>query len=87
MFHDVRIGRQGADESMMVIIWYVLIDHLHDEGHFLAIIIEFHVVQLQVEDVPHATVDRFITHSIIGLSLGNPRGTTIGLETFLITKG
>lgn len=87
MFHNMGIGGQCTNEGMMVIIGNVRIDHLHDERHFLTIVVEFHVMELEIEDIPHATVYRFVTHPILCLTLGNPRGTTIRLETLLITKG
>ncbi len=57
MFHDVGVGGKGADEGVVVIVGNVGVDHLHDEGYLLTVVVELHVVQFEVEDVPHAAVD------------------------------
>lgn len=69
MFHDVGIGGDGADEGMVVVIWDIFVDHLHNEGNLLTIIVKFHVMQLKVENVPHATVNRLISDAILSFSL------------------
>ena len=87
MFHDVGIGGECADESVVVVIGDIFIDHLHDEWHFLAIVVEFHVVEFEVEDVPHAAVDRLVSDPIFCFPLGDPGRTAIGLESLLVSKG
>lgn len=87
VFHDMRIGGECADESVVVVIGDVLIDHLHYEGYLLAVVVEFHVVQLEVEDVPRAAVDRLVSYPVFCLSLGNPGRAAIGLKSLLVSQG
>ena len=64
--HDVRVGGQCAEESMMIVVGYVLVDELHCYGDFGTISIEFHVVQFQIKYIPLSTINGFMTYTIFG---------------------
>lgn len=71
---------------MVVIVWNVFIDHLHHKRHFFAIIIEFHVVKFQIKHIPHSWIYRFISYSIFGFFLTDPRRPSVWLETGLASE-
>jgi hypothetical protein len=86
VLHDMRVGGDGTDEGVMVVVGDVLIDHLHDERHLRTVVVELHVVQLQVEDVPHPAVNRLVSNTVLRLTLGNPGRTAVRLESLLTPK-
>ena len=55
--HNVRFCGQGTKEGMVVGVWDEFIDELHGSWDFLAVFVEFHVVELKVEDVPLTTIN------------------------------
>lgn len=57
MLHDVGVSCKGTDEGVVIIVWNVFANHLHNEGHLFAVVIEFHIVKLKVEYIPLSTVD------------------------------
>jgi len=87
VFHDMRLWGECAEKSMMVVVWNVLFDQWHCEGYFFTVVVEFHVVELQIKDVPLTAIDRFVADSVFCFSLTYPGRSTIGLETFLNTQG
>ena len=44
MLHDVGLGGEGAEKSMMVVVRNVLTDKFHCFRDFLAICVKFHVM-------------------------------------------
>ena len=87
VLHDVRILGECADEAMMVIVGDVFFYHLHNEWYLLTVVIELHVVQLKVEDVPLPAVDGFVADAVLGLAFGDPRRPSVRLEAFLRSQG
>ena len=46
--------------------------------------IEFHVVELEVKDVPVSSIIRRVPDSIFSFDVGDPGGTSVGLKSFLL---
>jgi hypothetical protein len=57
VLHDVGVSCKGTDEGVVIVVGNMFVNHLHDEGHLLAVVIEFHIVKLKVEYIPLPTVD------------------------------
>jgi hypothetical protein len=70
---------------VMVEVGDMFLNERHCKRDLLTIVVEFHVVKLKVKDIPLSAVDRFIANSIFGFAVRDPRRTTVGLKSFLIS--
>ena len=68
----------------MIVVGDVLINELHGDWHFLAVFVKFHVVQLQIEDVPLPAIDRLVSDSVFGFPVRYPRRSSVWLESLLV---
>lgn len=69
----------------MVEVGDMLLNERYCKRDLLTIVVEFHIVKLKVKDVPLSAVDRFIADSIFGFAIRDPRRTSVGLKSFLIS--
>lgn len=82
---DVGLGNECTEEGVVVKVWDMFLYKGHCDWHFFAVIVELHIVQLQVENIPLSAIDRFIPHAVLRLAVRNPRWPPIWLESFLVS--
>ena len=86
MSHDVWVSCKSTEKGMMIRIWYIFLNHLHSLWYFFTILVKFHVMKLQIKDIPLSTVNWLISYSIFCFTIWDPWRSSIWLKSFFFSE-